>query len=119
VISRPQPHAAQVQLLIDRAAAAAIFFERTSAGGIVQGGMSDPPLRVEYVPTAADVKVGDRVLTSGQDGMYPRGFLVGTVVRADRRATGWTVSLGPAVDFSHLDIVLVVLAKTAPSGGRS
>ena len=119
VINRPQPHAAQVQLLIDRTAAAAIFFERTGVGGIVQGGRSNPPLHVEYVPNAADVTVGDRVLTSGQDGMYPRGFLVGTVVGADRRAGAWTVSLEPAVDFSHLDIVLVVLAKTARSGGGS
>jgi rod shape-determining protein MreC len=119
VINRPQPHAAQVQLLIDRTAAAAVFFERTGVGGIAQGGRSDPPLRVEYVPNAADVKVGDRVLTSGQDGMYPHGFLVGTVARADRHADGWSVALRPAVDFSHLDIVLIVLARPARSGGAS
>ena len=119
VIGRPQPHAAQVQLLIDRTAAAGIFFERTGVGGIVQGGRSDPPLRVEYVPSAADIKVGDRVLTSGQDSMYPRGFLVGTVARADRHTGPWTVAVTPAVDFSHIDIVLVVLAKTARPGGGS
>jgi rod shape-determining protein MreC len=107
-----------MQLLVDRTAAAGVFFERTGAGGIVHGG-SDPLLRVEYVPNAADVKVGDRVLTSGQDGMYPRGFLVGTVVRADRHGGAWTVALGPAVDFSHLEMVLVVLARSARPGGGS
>ncbi len=119
VINRPQPHAAQVQLLVDRTAAAAVFFERIGAGGIVQGGRSDPPLRVDYVPTAADVKVGDRVLTSGQDGMYPRGFLVGTVAYADRHAGPWTITLAPAVDFSNIDIVLVVLVRPARVGGNS
>jgi rod shape-determining protein MreC len=119
VINRPQPHAAQVQLLIDRTAAAAVFFERTGAGGIAQGGRSDPPLRVEYVPSAADVKVGDRVLTSGQDGMYPHGFFVGAVAHAERRAGAWLVAVQPAVDFSHLDIVLVVLARAARPGGTS
>jgi rod shape-determining protein MreC len=120
VINRPQPHAAQVQLLVDRTAAAAVFFERTGAGGMVQGGRTDLTLHVELVPNAADIKVGDRVLTSGQDSMYPRGFLVGVVERAERSAAGvWTVSVRPAVDFSHLDIVLVVLAKAARPGGRS
>jgi rod shape-determining protein MreC len=119
VINRPQPHAAQVQLLVDRTAAAAVFFEDSGSGGIVQGGRSDPPLRVEYLPGAAKIKVGERVLTSGQDGMYPRGFLVGTVARADYHAGAWTVVVQPAVDFSHIDIVLVVLAPPArrPGGG--
>ena len=76
----------------------------------------NPPLRVEYVPNSADVKAGDRVLTSGQDGIYPRGFLVGVVTGAQRRAGAWAVELQPAVDFSHVDVVLVVLAKPARQG---
>jgi rod shape-determining protein MreC len=113
VIGRPLPHAAQVQLLIDRNAHAAVYFERTNAGGIVGGGRGDPPLHVDYVPNSADVKPGDRVMTSGQDGIYPRGFAVGTVFHAERRAA-WTVTVRPAVEFSHIDIVLVILDKPAP-----
>ena len=120
VINRPQPHAAQVQLLIDRTAAAGVYFEQTGTGGVAQGGRTDPPIHVVLVPNAADVRVGDRVMTSGQDGMYPRGFLVGSVVRAERRGGEWTVGVRPAEDFSHIAIVLVVLAKPAkpaPAGG--
>jgi rod shape-determining protein MreC len=110
VVFEPLEHAAQVQLLVDRNAAAAVFFERTGAGGMVVGGSVDPPLRVVNVSTAATVQAGDRVLTSGLDGIYPKGFLVGTVAHAERRAT-WTISVQPAVDFSHIQIVLVLLEK--------
>ena len=120
VINRPLPHLAQVQLLVGRNAGAAAMFERTGTGGIAVGGSGDPPLRMTYVPDAADVKVGDRVLTSGQDGLYPRGFPIGTVEQAERRAGAWTIKVRPAVDFSHLDVVLVVLEKATlpqPGGG--
>jgi rod shape-determining protein MreC len=115
VINQPLPHAAQVQLLVGRNAAAAVYFERTGAGGIVVGGINAPALHVDYVPNSADVKAGDRVLTSGQDGIYPRGFLVGTVTYAQRHAPGWTINVQPAVDFSHVDVVLILLAKPGRS----
>ncbi len=120
VINRPLLHASQVQLLTGRNAAAAVLFERSGAGGIAEGGSGDPPLRVELVPNASDIKVGDRVLTSGQDGLFPRGFVVGTVERAERRAGQWTVAVRPSVDFSQIDVVLVVLDKPVkPGSGRS
>jgi rod shape-determining protein MreC len=116
VINQPQDHASQVQLLVDRSAAAAIFFERTGAGGIVVGGSGDPPMRVTDVPNAADIKVGDVVLSSGQDGIYPRGFRIGTVAEAAKgRDGGWTITVRPSADFSHIDIVLVMLEKM-PAG---
>jgi rod shape-determining protein MreC len=123
VINQPTAHAAQVQLLIGKLAGAGVTIERSGAGvalertgtgGIAVGGAGDPPLRLEYVPNSADVRTGDRVLTSGQDGIYPPGFLVGTVERAERGSVYWTVTVRPAVDFTHIDIVLVVLAKPQP-----
>lgn len=117
VINQPLPHAAQVQLLTGRNAAAAAYFERTGAGGIAIGGGTNPPLRVDYVSNASDVRTGDRVLTSGQDGIYPRGFLIGTVTAAQRHGGSWTIGVQPSVDFSHVDVVLVVAksARTPPS----
>ena len=118
VINRPLPHAAQVQLLIGRNAGVAVTFPRSGAGGFASGGNGDPPLSVEWVPNAADVKVGDVALTSGQDQMYPRGLVVGTVEVAVRHPLGWDIRLRPAVDFSHIEVVLVVLARTAkPTAG--
>ena len=114
VLNQPLPHVAQVQLLVGRNAAAGAMFERTGAGGIAVGGSGDPPIRMTWVPDAADVKAGDRVLTSGQDGLYPRGFVIGTVAQAERKAGAWTIAVRPAVDFSHLDFVLVVLEREPP-----
>jgi rod shape-determining protein MreC len=121
VINHPLPHAAQVQLLVGRNAAAAAMFERSGVGGVAIGGSGDPAIRVELVPNGAEIKPGDRVLTSGQDRLYPRGFAIGTVVQADHKAGVWTIRVRPAVDFSHLDVVLVVLEKATalPPGGGS
>jgi rod shape-determining protein MreC len=114
VIGRPSPHAAQVQLVIARTAAVGVKFERTGASGVVRGWAGDPPLHLEYVsgPGASDVKAGDRLVTSGIEGFYPQGFLVGTVDRVEK--TGETyrlISVKPAVDVSRLDVVLVLLTK--------
>jgi rod shape-determining protein MreC len=128
VINNPLPHAAQVQLIIGRNAAVGVMLERAEAtagiavGGSAVGGSGDPPLRLQYIPNAADVKIGDRVLTSGQDGVYPRGFAVGTVAAAERRGGDWIVKVKPTVDFSHIDFVLIVLerqpaAAAAGAGG--
>lgn len=111
VINQPAPHAAQVQLLVGRNAAAAVTLERTGAGGLVVGGASDLLLAVDYVSNQADVQVGERVLTSGLDGIYPAGFVVGYVERSEKGTNYRSVKVRPAVDFSHIELVLVVLAK--------
>ena len=102
------PRAAQVQLLIDRNAAAAALIERTRAQGIVLGQHGDT-LVMDYVPGTADVKQGDLVVTSGIDGIYPKGFVIGTVEDVDRGpGTFHRIVVRPAVDFSRLEEVLVV-----------
>ena len=78
----PSWRAAKVQLLIDRNAAAGAMIERTRAQGVVVGD-GDGTLRLEYVPGTADVKVGDLVVTSGIDGIYPKGFVIGTIDSVD------------------------------------
>jgi rod shape-determining protein MreC len=71
-------------------------------------------LSIDYVSNQADIQVGERVMTSGQDGIFPGGFLVGYVQRSDKGANYRVVKVKPSVDFSHIDLVLVVLAKPAP-----
>ncbi len=103
----PSPRAAKVQMLIDRTAAAGALIERTRAQGIVVG--QDNSLRMDYVPGTADVKPGDVVVTSGIDGIYPKGFVIGTVDAVDRgTGTYHHITVRPAVDFSRLEEVLVV-----------
>jgi rod shape-determining protein MreC len=117
VIGRPAPHASHVQLLIGRSASAGALLERVGKVCIASGGAGDPPLRLEYVDTSVDVQTGDRVVSTGSDGIFPAGFAIGVVERAKRGSGVWEVGVRPAVDFSHLDVVLVVLVKPVKAAG--
>lgn len=110
VIAPVARHAARVQLIIDRNAAAGALTERSRAGGMVVGAEANPPLRMELVSNLADVKTGDNVVASGIDGIYPKGYLIGWIARADQGGGLYrSVTIRPGVDFSTLEQVLVVL----------
>jgi rod shape-determining protein MreC len=101
---------AKVQLLVDRNAAAGALIERSRAQGVAMGG-GDQHLRLEYVSEVFDVVVGDIVVTSGIDGIYPKGFPIGTVDAVERAGGAYKrISVRPAVDFSSIEGVLVVVA---------
>jgi rod shape-determining protein MreC len=118
VIQPISPRAALVQLLIDRNAAAGALLERTRAQGIVIG-FGNGELRMEYVPGTSDVKPGDLVVTSGIDAIYPKGFVIGTVESVDRGSGPYhEIVVRPAVDFSRLEEVLVVLTPPASRAAR-
>ena len=103
----PSPRASRVQMLIDRNAAAGAMIERTRAQGIVIG--QGDSLRMDYVSGTSDIKVGDLVVTSGIDKIYPKGFLIGIVEVANRgQGSFYEVTVRPAVDFSRIEEVLVV-----------
>jgi rod shape-determining protein MreC len=103
-------HAARVQLILDTTAAAGALTERTRAGGLVIGVDADPRLRMDLVSNLADVVKGDAVVTSGVDGIYPKGMIVGYVERSERgKGLYRDIAVRPAVDFSSLEEVLIVL----------
>jgi rod shape-determining protein MreC len=106
----PGARAAKVQLLIDRNAAAGALIERSRAQGVVVGAGDENTLRMEFVAETADVAVGDLVVTSGIDGIYPKGLAIGLVERVDKSGMGYKeIAIRPAVDFTRLEEVLVVL----------
>jgi rod shape-determining protein MreC len=109
----PSGRASKVQLLIDRNAAAGALIERTRVQGVVEG-IGDGSLSMQYVPGTSDVRTGDLVVTSGIDGIYPKGFVIGTIEQVDRGTGGYhVITVRPAVDFTRLEEVLVV--RTPPS----
>jgi rod shape-determining protein MreC len=112
----PTPRASKVQLLIDRNAAAGALIERSRAQGVVEG--TGGELRMNYVSGTADVQVGDTVVTSGIDGIYPKGFVIGQIESVERGGGGFSsIVLRPAVDFSSLEEVLVVLTPPVKEEG--
>lgn len=109
----PSPRAAKVQLLIDRNAAAAALVERSRAQAIAISGANDR-LALDYVSETSDVAKDDVVVTSGIDGIFPKGFVIGRIESVEKSGTAYkAISVRPAVDFSKLEEVLVVL--TPPS----
>ncbi|HEY8549587.1 MAG TPA: rod shape-determining protein MreC [Vicinamibacterales bacterium] len=112
ILEQPPLYAAKVQLLIDREAGAGALIRRTQASGVVLGHDQPgrPALRMDYVSNLADVRVGDEVVTSGFDGIYPSGFTIGTIASVERGSGLYKeIWVNPAVDFAALESVLVVL----------
>jgi len=119
-IVTPSNRASKVQLLVDRNAAAGALVERSRAQGVVLG-TGEGVLRMEYVAELGDVRPGDTVVTSGVDGIYPKGFVIGHVGTVERRGGAYkTITVRPAVDARDLESVLVVLAQpvVTPEGGE-
>jgi rod shape-determining protein MreC len=105
----PTARASKVQLLIDVNAAVGAIVERSRAQGVVIGTGRDR-LRMDYVPASADIRPGDVVVTSGIEGIYPKGFVIGQIESVQPGAGEYSaVVIRPAVDFSALEGVLVVL----------
>lgn len=114
-ITQPSGRASLVQLIVDRNAAAGAVIERTRVQGIVVG-VGNGSLRMDFAPATGDVVAGDVVVTSGIDGLYPEGFILGTVERVARGDGLYhEIAVRPAVDFSRLEDVLVVLQRHAPA----
>ena len=110
VVGTPGPRAAKVQLLIDRNAAAGALIERTRAAGVVTGVDGQSLLRMDYVSNLEDVQIGDAVVTSGTDGIYPKGFIIGTVADVRRGDDLYkSILVAPVVEFANLEDVLIVL----------
>lgn len=112
----PSRRASKVQLLIDLNAAAGALIERTRVQGVVVGAGSGM-LRMRYVPGTADVKTGDLVVTSGIDGIYPKGFVIGTIDNVSGAVGDYhEINVRPAVDFARLEEVLIVRTPPASRG---
>ncbi len=110
IVGEPGPRAAQVHLLIDRNAAAGALIERTRAVGIVAGQDDPAAFSMDYVSNQEDVAVGDRVIASGTDGIFPHGFAIGTVAAVERGPDLYkNIVVTPAVDFTRIEQVLIVM----------
>jgi len=115
-VAQPGLHTSKVQLLTDRTAAIGAVIERSRAQGVVVGG-GVQVLQMQYVSGLADVREGDVVVSSGIDGVYPPGFVIGSVELVDRGPVSYReIRIRPAVDVTQVGQVLVVTSPTrAPS----
>ena len=102
------PHAARVLLITDHNSGVDGLVQRTRARGIVQGTI-DAGCGLKYVKRTEDMQVGDLVITSGLDGIFPKGLPIGQVTAVDKRGQGLFqyAEITPCVDVDQLEEVLV------------
>ncbi|MFP4194050.1 MAG: rod shape-determining protein MreC [Desulfobacterales bacterium] len=101
----------KVLLIIDRNSAVDALVQRTRARGVVAGLSDGNECRFDFALRKQDVKVGDTIITSGLDGVHPKGLRIGRVLKIVRRNSGvfQEVKIMPYADFHKLEEVLVVL----------
>ncbi|HEY7714651.1 MAG TPA: rod shape-determining protein MreC [Candidatus Binatia bacterium] len=106
------PRTAKVLLLTDPNSGVDVLVQRTRARGIVSGSLGNGTV-LKYVKRSEDVQEGDRLITAGTDGVFPKGMLVGTVIRASQPQLGLfqSIELLPAVQSARVEDVLVVAAE--------
>jgi rod shape-determining protein MreC len=107
-------HHAKVLLILDGNSAVDAYIQRSRARGVLVG-LGRELCLLKYVQRNEDVQVGDKVISSGMGGVFPRGLLVGTVQEVVRGSSGLfqRVEVEPAVNFSRLEEVMVVIQPPA------
>ena len=86
-VTRVLPLLSEVTLVTDREHSIPVLNTRTGARGVAYGESGGAPLlELRFMATNADIEVGDLLTTSGVDGIYPAGILVGKVTKVERRA---------------------------------
>jgi rod shape-determining protein MreC len=114
--------ASQVLLLTDKDGGAGAMLIASRIQGPV-GGTGDPMLMMKYVATEEDVKVGEKIVTSGMDKIFPRDIPVGTVIEVKAGNPFKQIRVQPAAKLDRLETVIVLLTQAsvdfAPAAGTT
>ena len=104
-------HSSQVLLITDSSNAVASIVQGTRDEGIIQG-TADGAVRLKYISSFSDVRVGETVITSGLEGSFTKGLNIGKVASVQRqdRDRFLSIIVTPEVKISNLEEVLVILS---------
>jgi rod shape-determining protein MreC len=107
---------AKVTAIIDGSTGISAIVERTRDIGSVRGRTGNDPMEtlldMNYLSINTDIEVGDTVLTSGVDKIYPKGLIIGEVVEVGEESNQKKVVINPAVNFKRLEEVMVLMEVT-------
>jgi rod shape-determining protein MreC len=105
---------AKIQLITDSNAAVGALVERTRRQGVIRGDGAGAA-EMNDVPSLADIVPGDRVLTAGIDGIYPKGIPIGVVVKADKGPNLFKdIIVKPSVDVGSIEEVIIIHTRKIP-----
>lgn len=107
---------ANVLLIIDPRSAVGGGVQRTRSLVLVEGDPAIPgTCLVKCLTTEPDLRIGDKILSSGLGGIYPKGLIIGEIVELipGKYGVGSSARLKPFADFARLEEVLIVLEPSA------
>jgi rod shape-determining protein MreC len=102
------PNTAQVLLLTDKDSGVGAMLADSRIQSPV-GGTGEPLLAMKYVPNDDTVSMGERVITSGMDRIFPRDLPVGTIAEIKSGNPFKQIRIKPAANLQRLEEVLVLL----------
>ncbi|HEX9759316.1 MAG TPA: rod shape-determining protein MreC [Candidatus Acidoferrales bacterium] len=103
----------QVLLISDKEMGVGALLESARTQGVVRGS-ADPWLWMHYVVNEEVVNAGERILTSGQDRIFPRDLPVGTVRDVQPGSPFKSIRVQPAARLDRLEEVLVLMSRPSP-----
>lgn len=100
----------KIMLVVDRNSAVDALVQRSRARGIIKGG-TEGRCRLEYALRKQDIQEGDVIITSGLDGVFPKGVGIGTVSKVMVKGPGvfQDIEVQPDADFAKIEEVIVFL----------
>jgi len=110
------PFQSNLQLITDFRSRVPALIQRNRIRGLIYG--TQTGLEMRQINRRAKVKKGDRVITSGLGGLYPKGILIGTIVevRVQPHELFQTASIETAVDLSRMEEVFIIISGSYPEG---
>ena len=104
------PNTSQVLLITDRDSGVGALLADTRTHGVVKGN-GEPAPHLDYVVNDEKVHVGEEILTSGEDRIFPKGLLVGTVSGANDGNPFQVIRVQPSARLDRLEDVIILLSQ--------
>ncbi len=103
----------KAEILTESSSAVGAYIERSGTLGVVEGTYelrTEGLCRMVYIEAASDIRVGDKVLSSGIGEVYPRGLLIGKVteINMDERTRTLVATVEPAADLESISKVMII-----------
>jgi rod shape-determining protein MreC len=117
-VTKVSSNSSVVLLVVDRNSAVDCVVQRTRTRGIVEG-EGGGRCYLRYVPRTEDIQIGDHIVTSGLEGIFPKGLSLGEVVKVEKKAYGLfqEIEVIPSADLSRLEEVMVLIRPTGEGEG--
>jgi len=117
-VQHASPHSSQVMLIVDHNSAVSAMVRRTRSRGIVVGKKLNR-CQLKYLERAEEVHAGDEVITSGLDGRYPKGLMIGIVTEVTKKEQGLfqQADVKPLAELNKLEEVFILLDGSSSVSG--